>query len=298
MQRFILLPERKEDTVIKHQTDERSEANKTASKMFVWNGRINWQHPKEVLRWCPLSKSSLEDGAGVWADRDHGSVNGCGAGNISPQIPSLHLIKFFPQIIADVCNSKRWSEYIAGKRNVTWINQPCIRRNGIRPMVRAWLCWAGALVRFLWVFEPFGIVQSPVKNINLFMLGYGMVTSLVVIFTLAPYFKNYFNMKTARLVKISAFLFQLFFIGIANLLHTHFVTPMPLTWFFIFHYNCRCGFVVAGIVTWLNIGLAFAVKYCRRSKLKRSAAHSATASPGEIIRFWKCPKDKALRLRK
>lgn len=198
---------------------------------------------------------------------------------------------------------KRWIEYIANEMLLRILNQPYPKEWKSGHGMRMALLSGCIVFVFLWVFEPFGIVQSPVKNINLFMLGYGMVTSLVVILFLPlPYiFKNYFNEENWTVGKnIGFFVFNFFFIGIANLLYTHFVTSMPLMWgsFLFFQFvTVAVAFVVAGIVTLIKYSRLLHLNTAEAKQIEAEVQHiQQPLSPGEIILVSENEKDEVLRL--
>jgi len=84
---------------------------------------------------------------------------------------------------------------------------------------------------FLRVFSPFGFAEAPVRNLNLFALGYGIVTASVI-FAYSLFeklFPKIFAEERWTVGKnILVYLLIIFLIGTANLFYTSIVAGMPL----------------------------------------------------------------------
>lgn len=89
------------------------------------------------------------------------------------------------------------------------------------------------IVFFLVVFKPFGLGDLDVPNKNFLIAGYGIacfVMMLIVFFVLRSFQSPHINEETWTTGKeIIQILIYIFFIGIGNLVYTHFVFGMELT---------------------------------------------------------------------
>lgn len=138
------------------------------------------------------------------------------------------------------------------------LNQPYPKDWKIQKGIRAAFVSGFIVFAFLWVFEPFGISGVDVYNTHLFILGYGAVTTFVVllIIPLPLIFKNFFRDEKWTVGKnIAYFVFIFFCIGIGNWLYTHIMTGLPLVWgsFVFFQFvTVAVAVVVAGSTTLFN----------------------------------------------
>jgi signal transduction histidine kinase len=135
------------------------------------------------------------------------------------------------------------------------LNQPYPRAHSFnRQLVNAVL---GAIIVtvFLRIFQPFGFGQAPVTNLNLFALGYGLVTFLTLI--AFAFFErilpDWFVEERWTVGKnILLYVFLIFCIGSINLYYTSFMTGMPLSLktFFNFQlYTLSITFIVVSALT-------------------------------------------------
>ena len=156
---------------------------------------------------------------------------------------------------------------------------------------------------FLWVFKPFDIDQTPVKNINLFILGYGAVTTAVVLLflPLPLIFKDFFNEDNWTVGKnIAFFVFNFFFIGIGNLLYTHFTAGLPLMWgsFLFFQFvTVSVAFVVAGFFTLLKYSRTLNLNVAEAKQIEQEVHNIENKnSVTEYILRSENDKDEVLKL--
>src|SRR5436189_3728876 len=85
---------------------------------------------------------------------------------------------------------------------------------------------------FLKIFSPFDIARSPVNNLNWFITGYGIITSIIVfIFALfEKLFPSLFEEEKWTVGKnILLYLIIIFLIGCANLIYTSIVAGLPIS---------------------------------------------------------------------
>lgn len=156
---------------------------------------------------------------------------------------------------------------------------------------------------FLWVFEPFGIQQVQLENMNLFILGYGAVTTVVILVLLPlPFlFKDFFKEESWTVGKnIAFFVFNFFFIGIGNWLYTHLLTRLPLMWgsFLFFQFvTVAVALIVAGIFTLLKYSRSLNLNVEEARQIEKEVQDiGRQKAPSEFILRSENEKDEVLKL--
>lgn len=112
------------------------------------------------------------------------------------------------------------------------LSQPFPKENSFQRKIANGFIGGFVVALFLRVFSPFGFDLAPVKSLNLFAAGYGIVTCMVVI--LFAFFEmavpSWFAEEKWTVGKnILLYVVIVFLIGTANFYYTAFVTDMPIS---------------------------------------------------------------------
>jgi DNA-binding LytR/AlgR family response regulator len=137
-------------------------------------------------------------------------------------------------------------------------SKPFPREQNLLRTVRNAFLGGLLVIIFLRVFEPFGFGQAPVSSLNLFALGYGLVTVIVLLsfVVFEAIFPDWFTEEKWTVGKnILLYIGIVFFIGTANFYYTAVVTGMPLNLlrFISFQlFTLAVTFVIASFLTMLK----------------------------------------------
>ena len=147
------------------------------------------------------------------------------------------------------------------------LSQPFPRDNSFRKCLRTAIATGFFVAVFLWVFKPFGIALAPVAHPDLFILGYGAVSFFLalLVYPVILLFPKFFLEENWTVGKnITHFSAIIFFIGLANLVYTHYFAGLPLSagTFFSFQiYTMAVAILIASVFTF--------VRYTRTQHLNR-----------------------------